>query len=377
MSLQNDLLKNVLFVSHTAEPGGAELAISRYLNVKGESAPRILFLEPGPVADQVPGAIVGLAGASTRAKTRLISETVRRLRPEVVVSNTMRAALLVGLSQVRTSDHVYYLRDHLTADHLSWTKNLIMEVLLRFRVGGIVANSSSTVESIPRAGLRRSAQIAVSCSGMTDVAVEAARAKRLISANDPVRLLSLSRIAEWKGQHMLLAALEQLAHRGLGTSALSVTIAGAPLFGEDQYATRVAEMASSSPFEVRMVGHQSDVTSLLESHDLLVHTSLSPEPFGQVIVQGLAHGLGVIASSGGGPSEILRDGAGMLWSTNDVSTLADCIQRMTEPSIRQHYVRKGFGRALEYTDTRAVESLDRALVSHLTSARPVNLMECE
>ncbi|MBM4728302.1 glycosyltransferase [Rhodococcus hoagii] len=377
MRLQNDMLNNVLFVSHTAEPGGAELAIARYLNAKEESAPQILFLEPGPVADQVAGAIVGPTGSSNSAKVRIINDTIRQLRPTMVVSNTMRAALLVGLSRVRTSDHVYYLRDELSAAHLSWSKNLIMEMLLRFRVGGIVANSAPTVESIPSSRLRRSAQIAMSCSGMTDVAVEAARTKRKMSAEGPVKLLSLSRIAEWKGQHVLLEALDVLANRGVDQSALTVTIAGAPLFGEKQYAARVAEMASNSPFEVRMVGHQSDVANVLRSHDLLVHTSLSPEPFGQVIVQGLAHGLGVVASSGGGPSEILRDGAGMLWKTNDVESLADCIAEMMKPSTRQQYVERGFTRALEYTDARAVESLDGVLSSYLAHRWSGDLMECE
>ena len=39
---------------------------------------------------------------------------------------------------------------------------------------------------------------------------------------------------------------------------------------------------------VHMTGHLDDATSVLATHDLLLHTSRQPEPFGQVIVQALA-----------------------------------------------------------------------------------------
>ena len=55
-----------------------------------------------------------------------------------------------------------------------------------------------------------------------------------------------------------------------------------------------------------MLGHVDDVVTLLEDHDVLVHCSTVPEPFGQVIVQGLAAGIPVVATDAGGPREILE-----------------------------------------------------------------------
>ena len=50
---------------------------------------------------------------------------------------------------------------------------------------------------------------------------------------------------------------------------------------------------------VEFTGFQSDVASAISGLDILVHASTVGEPFGQVIVQGMACELPVIATNGG------------------------------------------------------------------------------
>jgi glycosyltransferase involved in cell wall biosynthesis len=69
--------------------------------------------------------------------------------------------------------------------------------------------------------------------------------------------------------------------------------------------------------------------------DVLVHASLTPEPFGQVIIEGMAAGVPVIAADAGGPSEILRhEVTGMLYAPTDERALAAAMRQMQDPDLR-------------------------------------------
>jgi glycosyltransferase involved in cell wall biosynthesis len=59
---------------------------------------------------------------------------------------------------------------------------------------------------------------------------------------------------------------------------------------------------------VHFVAFQADIASTLSQLDLLLHCSTKPEPFGRVIIEGMAVGLPVIAAAAGGVSEIITPG---------------------------------------------------------------------
>ena len=59
---------------------------------------------------------------------------------------------------------------------------------------------------------------------------------------------------------------------------------------------------------VHFVGHVDDPWAWLVDADLLVHCSRIPEPFGQVVVQGLWSRCAVIATKPGGPAEVITEG---------------------------------------------------------------------
>jgi glycosyltransferase involved in cell wall biosynthesis len=74
------------------------------------------------------------------------------------------------------------------------------------------------------------------------------------------------------------------------------------------------------------MGFQNDIAAAIHSLDILVHASTVGEPFGQVIVQGMACGKPVIATNGGGVPEIVVDGkTGLLIPRNDAPAMAEAI----------------------------------------------------
>jgi glycosyltransferase involved in cell wall biosynthesis len=78
--------------------------------------------------------------------------------------------------------------------------------------------------------------------------------------------------------------------------------------------------------------------------DILVHASIIAEPFGQVILEGMAAGLPVIASCGGGVSEIITHGEnGWLTPMGDPDALAEgIIALLREPTIAQRLGKSAF-----------------------------------
>jgi glycosyltransferase involved in cell wall biosynthesis len=78
---------------------------------------------------------------------------------------------------------------------------------------------------------------------------------------------------------------------------------------------------------VHFLGFRTDVPVLMRAVDVLVHTSTAPEPFGRVIAEGMLAERAVIATAGGGASEIVRAGV-TAWQVapNDPAALAAAIR---------------------------------------------------
>lgn len=114
------------------------------------------------------------------------------------------------------------------------------------------------------------------------------------------------------GKHTLEAAARLLA---AGVEA-HFCIVGAPLFGETDYEASLHQQAASLGLTsslgmtaaIEFLGFQADVPAVLRDLDISVHASIIPEPFGQVIIEGIAAGLPVVAAEDGGVQEIIASG---------------------------------------------------------------------
>jgi glycosyltransferase involved in cell wall biosynthesis len=90
-----------------------------------------------------------------------------------------------------------------------------------------------------------------------------------------------------------------------------------------------------------------------------VHCSITPEPFGQVVLEGLAAGLPVVAAAAGGPAELITDGVdGLLTRPGDVDALAAALRRLdADPTLAASLAKAGRKRSQAFTPTNAAAQL--------------------
>jgi glycosyltransferase involved in cell wall biosynthesis len=192
------------------------------------------------------------------------------------------------------------------------------------------------------------------------VAAEFFEAQPARPADGVLRVLMLGRMAHWKGQLLGLSALAACRT----PRRLAITVAGGTWFGETHHQERIRQFAREHPeLQIDVPGHVDRVVELIDRHDVLLHTSLMPEPFGQVVVQGMARGRVVVAADQGGPAEVIRSGHdGLLYRTGDEQELTRTLERVATGGAELSAMRDNAARtALEYRPERTAERLASVL----------------
>lgn len=156
------------------------------------------------------------------------------------------------------------------------------------------------------------------------------RAALGVPADAPL-LLMAGRISPWKGQHIFVEALARL--RATHPDVHGVIVGLAEEADGPGYAASVQALAESlgQGDHLHRVGFQRAMPPLLAAADVVVHCSVKPEPFGRVIIEGMAAGRPVVASALGGAAEIIADGVnGLLTPAGDAAALAAALGRLLD-----------------------------------------------
>jgi len=134
----------------------------------------------------------------------------------------------------------------------------------------------------------------------------------------------------WKGQDVFLRAARRVFERFPNARAFVV---GGPPAGGDSYEAELKGLARELGIADRVIftGFRADIPELLKLLDVVVHASISPEPFGRVIVEAMAMRRPVVASRAGGPLEIIEDNRnGFLVPPGDDEALASRVIALFE-----------------------------------------------
>jgi glycosyltransferase involved in cell wall biosynthesis len=115
------------------------------------------------------------------------------------------------------------------------------------------------------------------------------------------------RIIPWKGQKEFLSAVLRVLPQFPG---LRVYLVGGASDGDPGYFESCRELARASPYaeQIEFTGMVTDVAAYYKKCTIVVHASISPEPFGMVLIEAMSEARPVVASIFGAAPEIIQDG---------------------------------------------------------------------
>ncbi|KVO56311.1 glycosyl transferase family 1 [Burkholderia ubonensis] len=372
--------------------GGAELSLLEIMKHMRANADVLLFAdgpfraaldEIGARVDVVEqGALAGVrkqGGVSAGAVTqllRLVRDVARRARrAEVIYANTQRAMVVAALAgRLARKPVVWHLRDIVSDDHFGRKQLLAIKVCARLGVTRVIANSDASAQAFRALTGFTPQHVDVVFNGISAepfdalAGVSQAVLRARFGLPEHAWLVgSFSRLARWKGQHLLLEA-------AAGHPDMHVVLVGAPLFGEDDYAVQLHEIVARHGMDdrVHFLGFQRDVAACMKAVDVVAHTSITPEPFGRVIVEGMLAKRPVVAARAGGVVEIIEhDDNGLLCEPGDARALGDALAALqSDRALRERLVASGYVTALRRFGTKTyVERVEKILADTARAAK--------
>jgi glycosyltransferase involved in cell wall biosynthesis len=388
--------RRILFVDHTAVLGGGEIALlnlARNLD-RTRFDVAVLLCSEGPLVDQLREAgitthLLPLApsiihtrkgslglGSLFRLKDLMrmvlyiitLARFIRRNHYDVVHTNSLKADIIGGVAaRLAGTQLIWHVRDRIEPDYLPIAIVHVFRFLARVLPSYVVANSKATLKTLH---LPRRLRIAAADSPRAlefparivhDGTESNIKPQSDRTADTFLRIGLVGRISPWKGQHVFLRAAADIRCQYPNAR---FQIIGSTLFAEKSYETEVRNLASQLGLEdvVEFTGFRTDVPDLIAKLDILVHASTTGEPFGQVVIEGMAAGKPVVATNGGGVPEIVVEGVtGFLVPMGDPVAMAAAIRTLlADPSRREQMGQAGRQRVLDhFTIARSANRMER------------------
>ncbi len=356
----------VVFLDHCAALSGAEIAMLRLIESLPDIRAHVILAEDGPLVGRLiragvsvevlsldasaghlnrasasPSSLPIASAAHTAAYVARLAIRLRALHPDIVHCNSLKACLY-GTSAARAAGipAVWHARDRMASDYLPDAAARLVRGAYRVLPAAAIANSHATLTTFGPTGPARRVEV------IPDPFRRSYPVKPM--PEGPLRIGVVGRLAEWKGQHVVLEAFA----RAFPSGPQRCAVIGAALFGEDSYANGLVAQAARLGVADRVDfrGFKSDVEAELDALHVVVHASVVPEPFGQVVVEAMAAGRAVVATSAGGPAEIIEAGHnGLLYPAGDVDALAALFRRLdAEPDLRAALGAEAIVRAADF-----------------------------
>ncbi|MEW6734697.1 MAG: glycosyltransferase [Acidobacteriota bacterium] len=362
----------ILYVTPWAELGGAEVMLFNIVKYHNRTRfePVVCFLRPGPLVERmreldcevvvVPTGRMRQLSATLRAITSL--RTLIRQSNIALVHSSMAWAHAFGGSAAWLAGvpAVWFQHGYAAG------RTMLDRVAGRIPAHSLYVNSQST-ERAQRAvhTAARSVQLVYCGLDMNrwvlDPATGLALRHEFSIPEHSTLIVMPGRLERWKGQHIFIEAAAQVLQQHPDSRFL---IVGDTLFSlapeyKEELRAQVERLGLTE--QIKFAGMREDMVAIYSAADIVIHASLTPEPFGLIIAEAMAMRRPVIASDSGGPQEIVISGeTGYLVPSGDITTLAARIMELINtPQLRADMGAAGYTRVHErFSMERVIAQLE-------------------
>lgn len=332
----------VLYLQGGAERAGAERMLYYLLSYldRKRFTPVVAFLADGPFVEEVAslGVEVLRLGNPGRLRSRKarrlaverVQEVIQDEKPDIVHANGEkmsvyggRAAAAAGIPSIawlHDSPGAGGLGGWLAQVALSKTPNDAIVTCARWLAADFGRKLGMEAVCIPNG-------IELDALPSHSPAVDQIR-QELRWPEGPI-VGHFTRLQKWKGTEVFIQAAAALKQRHPDARYLVV---GAALFGrEEGFLEHLRRMTTDAGLEESLLftGYRADSIDVMAGCDVVAHCSLRPDPFPTVVIEGMALGKPVVATTTRGPEEALENHVtGFLVPPGDPSALAGALDRV-------------------------------------------------
>ncbi len=185
--------------------------------------------------------------------------------------------------------------------------------------------------------------------------------------NDEKLFGIFGRIVAWKGIKEFVRAAALVVK---SIPAAKGFIVGDCSDGDRKFLEEVRELITSYGIgrNIILTGYRKDVPAFMQLMNVVVHASIKAEPFGMVLIEGMAMGKPIVATKMGGPLDIVVDGqTGFLVEPANIEDLAKAVQRLLrESSLAEAMGRNGQDRVVKmFTKERYARQVEEVYIHAL------------
>jgi glycosyltransferase involved in cell wall biosynthesis len=336
------------------EIAGGQIVALRLANAAHEVGHEVVFVSPAPGAfvDRAESEgfhvhVVPLGGALDLRAIARLRRVLKRERVDVLHTHTHFSLNVVGRLAARTAgvrvvSHMH-IENAFRPGRLARASQVALDDMTARLCHWIVAVSDATRDALVAQGYPPARTLTVH-NGIE--ARDRARPVTLEPKPPGPVLLQVGRLCDVKGQRELIASLPLLAR-----DDVTLLIAGEDLEAGGEYRNALERQADGLGLgdRVRFLGRRDDVPALLAAADVLVLPS-SIEGLPLVVLEAMAAGVPVVATSVGGTPEAVVDGeTGLLVPPGDVHALARALgELLGDPEQARRLGEAGRRRAREH-----------------------------
>ncbi len=350
MSAPSSETRDVLFLQSTTEVGGAEVVLLNWLEASPELRRRCLVVTLGFGDGDLPERlrqrgveVIELKMPRLRYAWRAVPivaalrRIVRERGVRAIIGNGGHPQILGGLV-ARLAGVKSVFMAHMIYPSPIWKNDPRDIAAFMGPIDMILGVSGAARDAAEKLRPTVPCRLLHNGTPVREVSAAEATAARTELGLGPGELLVgvFGRLQEWKGQDVFVKAAHLVAQR---RSGVRFVIVGGSVFGlEPEFFEGLKRDVEAFGLGDRLTftGFRNDVPRLMAACDIVCHTTRVPEPFGLVVVEAMMLSRPVIATAGGGPSEIIQSEAqGMLVPPDDPPALAKAIVDLIDDPPRR------------------------------------------
>lgn len=317
------------------------------------------------------------------ANATILKRTIAELRPDLLYVWEIEGLGLISMLKVLNAltipvvyqqqsywlQYALFVQKGYSRVRYRWIKKLLIGVVPFPRNTSMIAVSSAVKEEYVRLGCDAN-RIEVIYNGIDDAFFTTPISRKEQRTPDHMRLLYVGRLYSAKGVLVLLKALDKLVNeQKQGHFTLDIFGAGDPVYTEELYRfVQARQLETAVTFHGQLSQHE--LIQKYDQADCVIIPSIWKEPGCAIIIEAMARGVPLIATSIGGTSEMINHGVdGLLVEPGDANALAATILKLAgDPALQARLVEAAHITACErYT----VEGVARRIEQHLQQAANV------